>query len=250
MSVLLDRTDAFLKTRNGIDKSLKVICYASKWYAFSLAAKTPAEDARALSRRAAALGSACSDARAAMRLGKFLGNIRGLRDALSELAASSSSTSPQQKSRDTMLKLATVLCELGEGAHYFVEQARWLARRGVIDKKHAEPLLKLAATLELVGYAGELPMLFIKWGNAAAIERACRAKATARDADASSIVKFSKEAAQARGKGRRLMLEYLAVLADAAVALGDLGVSERLAHPPVEAAFSLFSALVNGGLKF
>ena len=93
-----------------------------------------------------------------------------------------------------MLKLATVLCELGEGAHYFVEQARWLARRGVIDKKHAEPLLKLAATLELVGYAGELPMLFIKWGNAAAIERACRAKATARDADASSIVKFSKEA--------------------------------------------------------
>ena len=46
------------------------------------------------------------------------------------------------------------------------------------------------------------------------------------------------------------MLEYLAVLADAAVALGDLGVSERLAHPPAEAAFSLFSALVNGGLKF
>lgn len=243
---LMDRCDAYLRKRDGVDKALKLVCYASKFYAW---AKTKDGAASEAAERAARLGAACSDARGAMRTGKFLGNVVGLRDALKALGdGKRSDDKPTQ--REATARLCAVLCELGEGCHYFVEQLRWLAKRNVIDKRRVDPLTLLSAWLELLGYVGEAPMLYLRWADATDKERECRAKATARDADAASIVRFSKDAAAARAKAQRYMLAYLAVLADAAVAVGDTGKSRTLAHPAVEAVLSLVSASINASLKF
>ena len=106
----LDLVVAYLKKRDGTDKVLKVLRYASR----VLLATTLTDPTSAAAARARSFETAIGDARKCYRLGKFLQGVNELR---------------RVDGRAPTAPLA-VLAHAGDAAYYFLEQFTWLIRAG------------------------------------------------------------------------------------------------------------------------
>eukprot|EP00232_Nephroselmis_pyriformis_P009425 CAMPEP_0182879320 /NCGR_PEP_ID=MMETSP0034_2-20130328/15900_1 /TAXON_ID=156128 /ORGANISM="Nephroselmis pyriformis, Strain CCMP717" /LENGTH=163 /DNA_ID=CAMNT_0025012251 /DNA_START=85 /DNA_END=573 /DNA_ORIENTATION=- len=145
---VLDKVEAFLKKREGIDKVLKIMRYSAKlacWY-------QPQP-------RLEAFESSVGMSRKAFRVGKFLGNVNTLK----------------RLSATTRVRLALVLMsEGGEAAYYFLEQAVWLSKTGLLDKGLAARMARPSALLELAKYIGSLSLAVLAMRELAAREAKLR----------------------------------------------------------------------------
>eukprot|EP00884_Botryococcus_braunii_P002385 jgi/Botrbrau1/12147/Bobra.0186s0059.2 len=134
----LDKTVAFLKKRDGIDKVLKIIRYTAKLVLATALSGSDTELARRLKRFEASIGTS----RKAYRLGKFLQDVNDIRKTPST-------------TRTAMLEM---IASGGEGVYYFVEQFTWLIKAGLLDKRYARRFARISAWAELVGYMGSITL--------------------------------------------------------------------------------------------
>ncbi|KAF8069640.1 PEX11A [Scenedesmus sp. PABB004] len=229
----LDRTVAFLQKREGIDKALKIIRYASR---LVVALSPPGSETRL---RFEALQSSVGTSRKAYRLGKFLQGVNGLRRVRLGRGAGD------------VLALAEAVALAGEGTYYFLDQFIWLMKAGFLPKHSEAALAKASAWAELLGYAGSVALSLHKLAalerQAAALQR--KAKAARKDVDGGGCVDG--------GLLRQLELVRLARvlrlalicqdLADSMGAINDLA-DGRIAgfnHPVVLSVAGLLSAAVS-----
>ncbi|EFJ43205.1 hypothetical protein VOLCADRAFT_66153 [Volvox carteri f. nagariensis] len=137
---VFDKISRFLAKREGIDKTLKVLRYSAR-----LAVALSPKD-QELTKRLSSFEKSVGVSRKAFRLGKFLQDVNSLRHS---------------KTKD-----ATIILELlaygGEGIYYFIEQFTWLVKTGALNKDLEERLAYASAFAELVGYAGNIWISYLK----------------------------------------------------------------------------------------
>jgi hypothetical protein len=191
---LLDTTVLYLKQREGIDKTLKIIRYTARLVAASLPPssaqqqqqqhKKPSFSAEARA-RAESVQAALGSARKAYRLGKFLQHVSAWR-RLPPIDYYRCLTDPQyrraQLRRDDLLERGQVL---GEGCYYFLDQAAFYFKAGAFGeraKKGAAQrrLALLSAWCETVGYACNIALGFKRVRELGAAEARLRAELVAR----------------------------------------------------------------------
>jgi len=153
---LLDTTVAYLKQREGIDKTLKTIRYAARLVAAAAAASPsggllPAEAGR----RAEALQQALGGARKAYRLGKFLERAAAWRDLPAlDYGRCLTDGAYRAASRRALLER---LAAAGEGLYYFLDQAAFYFSAGAFGEPRKglwqRRLSRLSAWSESVAYA-------------------------------------------------------------------------------------------------
>ena len=141
----LDVAVALLKRREGIDKTLKLVRYASIFAASEAKDAFGADSPFVAS--ATALEKSIGNARRALRLGKFLGNVQDLRDELRDAQSRGVSVLKRWTS-------AAAACALLEGAYYFLEQGVWLSKAGVAmrEKTTLDRLVRWSARAEVMSY--------------------------------------------------------------------------------------------------
>lgn len=116
--------------------------------------------------------------RKAFRLGKFLQDVNSLRHS-------------QTKDAQFVLELVAYG---GEGIYYFLEQFTWLVKTGALSKDLEERLAYASALAELVGYAGNIWLSFLKLQKLMQQEREVEATIT-------KTCKVGKAAKRARERG-------------------------------------------------
>jgi hypothetical protein len=102
---LLDNTQAFLAKRDGIDKTLKILRYSTRFF---LATALRGQESE-LTNRLDAFQNSIGTSRKAYRLGKFLQNVNAIRKR--------PITTPHAK--------LEWLANGGEAVYYFTEQFQW-----------------------------------------------------------------------------------------------------------------------------
>ena len=162
----LDHAVAFLKTRDGLDKALKLMRYAAMIGAGSLLRADPRSVTGAKLR---GLDASTAVARKYLRLGKFLGNARDLRallrshqaltgrtNAVAALVARIESDSPAGRLALRANRLA-IACQAAQLAYYFVEQFAWAKSVGLVrSPRLAAAVSRISAYAELLIYVSSL----------------------------------------------------------------------------------------------
>ena len=177
----LDVAVALLKKRDGVDKVLKLARYAAIFAVSEVKRSltvTPSESSREFVRAGTAFERSIGAARRVYRVGKFLGNVKDLRDAVRDAEAAG------KRGRERFLT-AAALCASLEGAYYFLEQGVWLSRAGVVmrEKSALARLVRWSARAEVASYAFSI---------ACASEESREAAAEARDARQSLFAEASR----------------------------------------------------------
>lgn len=236
----LSKSIHFLAQRDGIDKVLKLIRYAAK---LSLATRWPHTDV-ALQLRS--LDSSLGTTRKALRLGKFLKNVRSLQRI-----------APAERSA-----LLQALADSGEGVYYFLDQFVWLCKAGVLPKRWEEPISRAGAYAEMIGYCASITL------NALALQEAdahvtrlrsglmasCLAEASCASitdsvtehGDEDMVVQLHRQLAVAVARSTRLRLLLLQDAADSLITLQDvLGDRATVTSPVITALCGLMSASIS-----
>ena len=178
----LDHAVAFLKTRDGLDKSLKLMRYAAMLGAFGVDPRGVAgSKLRDLDRSTAV-------ARKFLRLGKFLGNARDLRAhwrararLIEKRAGAGAVATKVRRIEETDARASethadalrvvslNVGCSGASLAYYFLEQLVWARAVGLIRARRANArVARLAALAELAVYVFSLQMCWRELRDASA----------------------------------------------------------------------------------
>jgi hypothetical protein len=271
----LDKTVLFLNRRDGIDKVIKIARYAAKL----VLATSPAEPGNAeLLKSLGAVEATLGTSRKVYRMGKFLQNLRAMR---------------QVPLRAPYASLE-LLANAGECLYYFLDQFQWCARRatasghlsstalpppiaaqshrltsprspaaarrlvrsGVLPAAAGPRLTQLSASGELVGYAASITLAVLRLHNLLEREVALIAELQRRRslrAAAGADPEDDKDAAlvgEIRGLRARRALRTLGLaqdLADALLALADLRDAKEgvLSHRGLLAACGLLSGCIS-----
>lgn len=249
---LLDVTVAYLKQREGIDKTLKIIRYTARL----VAATSPPKSE--LQQRCENLQASLGSARKAYRLGKFLQHVsawRRLSPIDWHLVLSDPSYRAQHRS-DLLERFAT----LGEGSYYFLDQLAFYFKAGAFGEPRKGPLEKrlsrLSAWAESLGYACNIVLGLARVRELAAAEAALRGELVARYR--ASGGRADSVPAEAVARLRRLRaarrLRSAAIAQDAAdslLAISDLldgkggALGKAVSHPALLALCGLLSAAVS-----
>lgn len=108
----LVHAEAFFARRDGIDKTLKLLRYASRVW---LALASNGTDAKGdLIHRLQRFEASVGTSRKALRFGKFLQNVNALNHI------------PRNYADTRLLRYLYLLAHFGEGLYYFLEQFVWL----------------------------------------------------------------------------------------------------------------------------
>eukprot|EP00243_Klebsormidium_subtile_P004362 TRINITY_DN18341_c0_g1_i1.p1 TRINITY_DN18341_c0_g1~~TRINITY_DN18341_c0_g1_i1.p1 ORF type:complete len:242 (+),score=35.22 TRINITY_DN18341_c0_g1_i1:402-1127(+) len=226
----LDKAVAFFQKRDGVDKALKICRYTSK-----LLLKTDVvAPTSQLAQRLAEFEGSVGISRKAFRLGKFLQDLDALRKG------------PKLSTRDGLLHL---IANGFEGAYYFTEQGIWLAKAGLIDKRHCAPLTKISAWTEFIGYFGSVSLSLLAISSTYRREtellNELRAQGKTTVGDGSEDDVRLKELAQLRAKRVLKMIAVVQDAADALLALDDMmELKSVLKNPALLALAGLLSALI------
>lgn len=206
----LDVAVALLKRRDGIDKTLKLVRYAAIFAASE--ARGASNDASPFVSRATALEKSLGDARRALRLGKFLGNVQEVRDAIRAHHSHRGSALARSTS-------AVAMCALLEGVYYFLEQGVWLNKAGVAlrDKSTLTRMVRWSARAELLSYAFSVTISVDDWRDA----RARRIEAERILDDGETASARGGDVARARRDGRKAMLAIAQDVMDAVLSFED-----------------------------
>ena len=193
----LDHAVAFLKTRDGLDKSLKLLRYAAMLGAFGVDPRGVAGS------KLRDLDRSTATARKFLRLGKFLGNARDLRvhwrarERLIEKTPAGAVAAKVRRIEETetrardahgnalRLNRLNIGCSGASLAYYFLEQFVWAKAVGLIraPKTNAR-VARLANLAELGIYVFSLQMCWGELRDArAAFDRAEKALQDARKRD-------------------------------------------------------------------
>ncbi|GBF91823.1 hypothetical protein Rsub_04928 [Raphidocelis subcapitata] len=232
----LEKTVVFLQKREGIDKALKIIRYTSRLIA---AVSPEGSEAR---RRFDLLQASVGQSRKAYRLGKFLQNVHGLRNASLWAAAAGGSRA------DVVLGALEVVTYAGEGVYYFLDQFIWLMKAGVISKALERRLSRASAYAEAAGYAANIALNLHRVRVLQLQEFALRARAAKAAKDGAPPDPATPRRIAALRSQRVLRAAFVVQdLSDALLALSDItdGRYARLSHPVVLALAGLVSAAVS-----
>lgn len=216
----LDVAVALLKRREGIDKTLKLVRYASIFAASEAKGAFGTESAFAAS--ATALEKSIGNARRALRLGKFLGNAQELRDELRDAESRGVSVLKRWTS-------AAALCALLEGAYYFLEQGVWLSKAGAAMRERTtlDRLVRWSARAEVMSYVFSVSLSLDEARAADAARRDARRALTielsrdAHDVDHDMVDRLRRSIASADRDKRRAVLAVVQDATDAALSFED-----------------------------
>ena len=193
-----------LETREGIDKTLKTVKYASVLSALVLTTNTDktveifslASDPKTRERTAQKLrklAKSLSLSRGSLRLGKFLKFSLQCREHLA-LDAAREEEEEEEKDNDdadddgSRFRLSSskrqrraleFLALFAEATYYFLEQGVWLQNVGVFRSEDAakrKELKVLAMKVEFFMYATSIPLRVVEWRDLDGRERAAREK--------------------------------------------------------------------------
>ncbi|CAK9312636.1 unnamed protein product [Citrullus colocynthis] len=219
--------EAYLAKRDGVDKLLKISRYTTK----IILSSSALSESHSLTHRLKSFESSVGVSRKAFRLGKFIQDLNALRNSHFE------------SNQEFLLAL---LAYGGEGFYYFVEQFIWLAKSGLIDKRHSSRLQKISAWAEFMGYIGSISLKFRDL-NRLLEDEAC--------------LKASIEIAVTRGNGNqeeeekmkklrsKLLMKKLSIVqdfADGFMALADIRDGKgRFSGPLLISCAGLLSALIS-----
>jgi len=192
-----------LETREGIDKTLKTVKYASVLSALVLTTNTKtveifstASDAKTRERTAQKLrklAKSLSLSRGSLRLGKFLKFSLQCREHLALDAAREEEEEKEKDNADadddgSRFRLSSskrqrraleFLALFAEATYYFLEQGVWLQNVGVFRSEDAakrKELKVLAMKVEFFMYATSIPLRVVEWRDLDGRERAAREK--------------------------------------------------------------------------
>lgn len=193
-----------LETREGIDKTLKTVKYASVLSALVLTTNTKtveifslASDPKTRERTAQKLrklAKSLSLSRGSLRLGKFLKFSLQCREHLALDAAREEEEEEEEKDNDdadddgSRFRLSSskrqrraleFLALFAEATYYFLEQGVWLQNVGVFRSEDAakrKELKVLAMKVEFFMYATSIPLRVVEWRDLDGRERAAREK--------------------------------------------------------------------------
>lgn len=229
---LLDKTEAFLAKRDGIDKVLKVIRYSSKLILASALSESDSELAIRLKNFEASIGTS----RKAYRLGKWLQNVNKFR----------------KQPAKTPVGLLEMLSNGGEAVYYFVEQLTWLVKAGMLGKEHAYRFSQVSAWAEVAGYCGSSTLNCLRIR--ASIERETALtqdlllrKKFDEGADKEQAEAIRRELAMLRARRFLRTLAVVQDIADALLTLPDLG--EGSLAPVKSKAVLAFAGLVSAAIS-
>ena len=193
-----------LETREGIDKTLKTVKYASVLSALVLTTNTKtveifstASDSKTRERTAQKLrklAKSLSLSRGSLRLGKFLKFSLQCREHLALDAAAREEEEEKEKdnadadddgsrfrlsSSKRQRRALEFLALFAEATYYFLEQGVWLQNVGVFRSEDAakrKELKVLAMKVEFFMYATSIPLRVVEWRDLDGRERAAREK--------------------------------------------------------------------------
>jgi len=192
-----------LETREGIDKTLKTVKYASVLSALVLTTNTKtveifstASDPKTRERTAQKLrklAKSLSLSRGSLRLGKFLKFSLQCREHLALDAAREEEEEKEKDNADadddgSRFRLSSskrqrraleFLALFAEATYYFLEQGVWLQNVGVFRSEDAakrKELKVLAMKVEFFMYATSIPLRVVEWRDLDGRERAAREK--------------------------------------------------------------------------
>ncbi|KAJ1297515.1 hypothetical protein BS78_01G382200 [Paspalum vaginatum] len=209
----LAHLEAYLARRDGVDKLLKISCYAAR---LLLAAGPPL--APAASARLRSFESSVGLSRKAFRVGKFVHSLNALRAHY-----------PHPPPALALLAYG------GEGVHHLVEQFAWLAEAGGLLP--ARLLQRLGAWADLLGFAGSV---------AIKLEEAAEIESSIKKLLAEGCEQQSEAVRTMRGELLLKRVSVVQVVADAFVPLGDVtGRKGLLGSSTLMAAAGLLSALIS-----
>ena len=188
-----------LETREGIDKTLKTVKYASVLSALVLTTNTKtveifstASDSKTRERTAQKLrklAKSLSLSRGSLRLGKFLKFSLQCREHLAldaareeekdNAAAADDRSRFRLSSSKRQRRALEFLALFAEATYYFLEQGVWLQNVGVFRSEDAAKrteLKVLAMKVEFFMYATSIPLRVVEWRDLDGRERAAREK--------------------------------------------------------------------------
>ena len=193
-----------LETREGIDKTLKTVKYASVLSALVLTTNTKTveifsttSDSKTRERTAQKLrklAKSLSLSRGSLRLGKFLKFSLQCREHLALDAAAREEEEEKEKdnadadddgsrfrlsSSKRQRRALEFLALFAEATYYFLEQGVWLQNVGVFRSEDAakrKELKVLAMKVEFFMYATSIPLRVVEWRDLDGRERAAREK--------------------------------------------------------------------------
>ncbi|KAG8096303.1 hypothetical protein GUJ93_ZPchr0013g36889 [Zizania palustris] len=209
----LVHVEAYLSCRDGVDKLLKISCYAAR-LALSVGPLPPASSARLKF-----FESSVGLSRKAFLLGKFIQSVNALR------------------AHPHLPPPLVLLAYGGQGVYYFLEQFVWLAKAGLLPAHLLPRLQRLGAWVDLLGHVGSIT---IKLEEVVKMESSVKMRRKEGCGEESEVVRAL------RGK---LLLKRMSVvqdLADVLMVLGDVtGAKGLLGSSTLMASAGLLSALIS-----
>jgi hypothetical protein len=155
----LDHSVAFLKQRDGLDKTLKLMRYVSSIAAYNILADDPSSVTGTKLRK---LDKSTGITRKYLKLGKFLGNLKELRALLraGEIASRQRIAPAGNRTPDAALASAAafanrlnIASQLAQLVYNFAEQLNWAAKIGLIrDARRRRKIERWTSVAELATY--------------------------------------------------------------------------------------------------
>ena len=155
----LDHSVAFLKQRDGLDKTLKLMRYVSAIAAYNILADDPSSVTGTKLRK---LDKSTGITRKYLKLGKFLGNLKELRALLraGEMASRQRIAPAGNRTPDAALASAAafanrlnIASQLAQLVYNFAEQLNWAAKIGLIrDARRRRKIERWTSVAELATY--------------------------------------------------------------------------------------------------
>ena len=155
----LDHSVAFLKQRDGLDKTLKLMRYVSAIAAYNILADDPSSVTGTKLRK---LDKSTGITRKYLKLGKFLGNLKELRALLraGEIASRQRIAPAGNRTPDAALASAAafanrlnIASQLAQLVYNFAEQLNWAAKIGLIrDARRRRKIERWTSVAELATY--------------------------------------------------------------------------------------------------
>lgn len=231
---LLDNTVAFLKKRDGVDKTLKIIRYTTKVLLATSLEGSRSQAATRLRRFEKSVGTS----RKAFKLGKFLQAVNALRKT------------PLRAPYGALAWAAST----GEAAYYFLEQIQWLVAAGVLPERLSGRIVRVSACVELLSYIASIWLGALRINAILERELALLGELRRRQKLGGSSPEEERalraEIALLRSRRALRTLGLLQDLADSLLALADLreggGRGGLLGHKGALAA----AGLLSGALSF
>jgi len=219
----LDVAVTLLKRREGIDKTMKLARYALILAVSEAETRARRNDSVLVStstaefiRAGTALERSLGNARRALRLGKFLGNVAELRDVVREAEADGKRGWRRWAS-------AAAACAALEGAYYFLEQGVWLSKAGVAmrEKSTLERLVRWSARAEVASYIFSIACSRDEWRGASRDARDARRALANGDAEGESEDALRARVARAEKAKRDAALAMFQDFVDGVLSFED-----------------------------